>query len=109
MARTANCWGTFAFHAHALESAGEPDMGGLVALTICRAEHREIRLLNRLKSMPLAPRQRELARHLGLGRPAEEIRSRMGISNATYRAYVERVYQRLGVHSRAELAMSLDA
>ena len=109
MARTANCWGTFAFHAHALESAGDPDMGGLVALTICREEHREIRLLNRLKSMPLAPRQRELARHLGLGRPAEEIRSRMGISNATYRAYVERVYQRLGVHSRAELAMSLDA
>jgi DNA-binding CsgD family transcriptional regulator len=109
MARMVNCWGAFSFHAHAMKS--EPNFGQdeLVALTICWEQPREIRALNRLKATSLPPRQRELALHLSLGRRPEDIRARMGISRATYRAYAERVYSGLDVHNRAELAMRLSA
>jgi DNA-binding CsgD family transcriptional regulator len=109
MARIANNWGDFSFHAHAI--LGSTDLGhdDLVALTICREQPREIRVLDRLKATSLPPRQRELALHLGLGKPPEEIQRRMGISRATYRAYVERIYSGLDVHNRAELALALGA
>lgn len=109
MTRIVNRWGAFAFHAHAMKSEAVLGHDDLVALTICWEQPREIRVLNKLKTSCLSPRQRELALHLSLGKPPEDIQARMGISHATYRAYTERVYGGLGVHSRAELAMRLGA
>lgn len=109
MARIVNIWGAFAFHAHALTSETALGRDDPVALTVCWEQPREIRILSRLKASPLPPRQRELALHLGLGKDPEDIRTRMGISRATYRAYSERIYAGLDVHNRAELAMVLGA
>jgi DNA-binding CsgD family transcriptional regulator len=107
--RISNCWGAFSFQAHALTGRAASGNDDLVALTISREQPREIRILERLRTTALSPRQRELALHLGVGKSPEEIRAHMSISRATYRAYVERIYTGLDVHNKAELALALSA
>jgi DNA-binding CsgD family transcriptional regulator len=55
----------------------------------------------------LTPRQLEIARLYASGMGAEDVAAAAGISWRTARDHLEEIYQRLGVHSRAELASRL--
>lgn len=50
----------------------------------------------------LAPREREVLKLLAEGCPYKEIASAMQISLGTVRTYIERIYEKLHVHSRTE-------
>jgi DNA-binding NarL/FixJ family response regulator len=52
----------------------------------------------------LAPREREVLKLLAEGCPYKEIAVNMQVSLGTVRTYIERIYQKLHVHSRAEAA-----
>ena len=49
----------------------------------------------------VTPRQREILRLIAKGRTSAEIAGELGLSVFTVRNYVERVFSRLGVYSRA--------
>jgi DNA-binding NarL/FixJ family response regulator len=49
----------------------------------------------------VTPRQREILRLIAKGRTSAEIAEELGLSVFTVRNYVERVFSRLGVYSRA--------
>jgi DNA-binding CsgD family transcriptional regulator len=61
----------------------------------------------RLSSPPpelgLTPREVEVARHIARGLGAKQIAAALGISEHTVRRHTERVYVKLGVHSRAAM------
>jgi len=50
----------------------------------------------------LAPREREVLKLLADGCPYKEIASTMQVSLGTVRTYIERIYEKLHVHSRTE-------
>jgi DNA-binding NarL/FixJ family response regulator len=50
----------------------------------------------------LAPREREVLKLLAEGCPYKEIATAMQVSLGTIRTYIERIYQKLHVHSRTE-------
>lgn len=95
-------WGRFKFQVHGLQP-------GVLAVVIRREEPLPLKLMGRLKTLPLSPREREVALHLGLGHGPEVVETRLGVTRATYRDYVERIHARLEVHSRAELVSMLTA
>jgi DNA-binding NarL/FixJ family response regulator len=56
----------------------------------------------------LTSRQREIAGLLSrTGLSYKEVASKLAISEGTMRKHVENVYRRVGVHSRAELMVTL--
>jgi DNA-binding NarL/FixJ family response regulator len=55
----------------------------------------------------LTPRQLEIARLYASGMAAEGVAAAAGISWRTARDHLEEIYNRLGVHTRAELAARL--
>ena len=50
----------------------------------------------------LAPREREVLKLLADGCPYKEIAVAMNVSMGTVRTYIERIYDKLHVHSRTE-------
>ena len=53
----------------------------------------------------LAPREREVLKLLADGCPYKEIANTMKVSLGTIRTYIERIYEKLHVHSRTEAVM----
>lgn len=109
LARVTNAWGTFVFQAHALNKGLSTEREDRITVVIRREEPRALQILLRLKNMPLSARQRQVALLVGLGRPPETVQTDLDISHKTYRTYIERIHERLDVHSRAELIAALTA
>jgi len=63
-------------------------------------------LRERLK---LSPRQTEIVNHVLRGRAYKQIASEMGISMATVRTHLSRLFRKLDVNDRAELMLHLMA
>lgn len=57
----------------------------------------------RIDSWPLSEREHEVARLLGEGLTNAQIGRRLGIQRSTVTTHLARIYQRLDIHSRAEL------
>lgn len=55
----------------------------------------------------LSDREREVARRFASGDSAKEISERLGIANNTVRSHLGRIYEKLGVVNKAELASML--
>ncbi len=53
----------------------------------------------------LAPRELEVLQGLSRGRPYKQIAAEMGISLSTVRTYIQRIYEKLHVHSQTEAVM----
>lgn len=107
IARILSPWGTFVFQAHPLSTTSSGQGDGLISVVIRREEARELRIMARLKNLPLSPRHRQLALLIGLGRLPDAAQAELHISRATYRTYVARIYNQLGVHSRTGLVAAL--
>jgi RNA polymerase sigma factor (sigma-70 family) len=52
----------------------------------------------------LSPREQEVAQLVAQGMTNVEIAEQMGVTRRTVATHLERIYERLGIHSRAELA-----
>lgn len=66
-----------------------------------------LKALTRLARLDLSPREREVARHLVMARAPGEIMRSLEISAHTLHDYRRRIYRRVGVSSREELARSV--
>lgn len=85
------------------------DLGDLRARS---AERRAIshEPAERRGSLGLTPRQRDVAALLvGTGLSYKQIAARLALSEGTIRTHTERIYRALGVHSRPELTVVLQA
>jgi DNA-binding CsgD family transcriptional regulator len=59
-------------------------------------------------TIPLSDREREVARLAAAGLPSKEIAARLFLSLRTVNNHLQRVYVKLGVSSRADLARALE-
>jgi len=54
---------------------------------------------------PLAPRERQIAAHVGRGLRNREIADALAMSEGTVKVYLHTIYQKLGIKNRTELAL----
>jgi len=54
---------------------------------------------------PLAPRERQIAAHVGRGLRNREIADALAMSEGTVKVYLHTMYQKLGIKNRTELAL----
>jgi DNA-binding CsgD family transcriptional regulator len=57
----------------------------------------------------LSPREREVAQRLVRGETGPEISAALGVSRSTVSTLCERIYRKLGITRRAQLAVRLHA
>lgn len=57
---------------------------------------------------PLAPRERELIKHVRQGLRNREIAKELGVTEGTVKVYLHNVFDKLGVKNRTELAIRAD-
>lgn len=123
--RHRNAWGGYVFRAHWLDGGGdgetlcaagvpEPaayddDPDRLIGVTVRYQEPLPLKLLHRLQRLPLSPRQREVGLWLAQGASLRAIGARLHISERTAGAHARSLYEKLGVHNRAELVNKLSA
>lgn len=105
MTRVENAWGAYRFQAHplrvGLEASPSPD--DLVVVTIRREAPVELKLMERLKTLPLTPKQRQIAFRLGMGDTPDAAAQALDISRETCRSYVKQMYSRLDINNRGAL------
>lgn len=81
-----------------LSSSSDVDLGRRAGLEMPRVLRRH---------EPLSPRERDVYELLTQGRSNKDIARSLFISESTAKVHVRHIYEKLGVHSRAELARTL--
>lgn len=101
-----NPWGSFVFRAYWME--GDRDLSaGLIGVVIEHEEPLELKLLTRMKDLPLSTMQKEVALALATNHKNAEIAQKLNITLNTVGYHVKAVYDKLGVHGRGELTERL--
>jgi DNA-binding CsgD family transcriptional regulator len=100
-----NVWGGFTFRAHWLK--GEDPASGLVGIAVSHEEPLAVKLVRHAGRLPLSRRQAEVCVLMASGASTQKIAERLGISKHTAIAHGRWIYDKLDVHSRAELVDKL--
>lgn len=100
-----NIWGGFSFRAHWLE--GDDPASGLIGITVSHQEPLPVKLMRRVKELPLSRRQAQVCMLMANGASNENIAEQLGISKYTAIAHGRWIYNKLDVHNRAELVNKL--
>ena len=95
-------WGRFSFKVSRLQSM-DPAGRRLVAIQSRRHKPARLHLLDVLQKAALSERQREVALLISMGHKNEEVAQAMKISVNTVCYHVKCLFEKLEVHSRAEL------
>jgi DNA-binding CsgD family transcriptional regulator len=103
--RLANVWGGFSFRAEWLDQ--DRPGSGLVGITLSRKLPMPIRLVRSVRNLSLSPRQTEVCVLMASGASNEAIAERLGISRHTAGEHARWIFNKLDVHSRAELVSRL--
>ena len=104
--RLSNVWGGFTFRA---EWLGQNDdvASGLVGITVRHKVPLPIKLMRNTQSLPLSRRQAEVCVLMATGASNDMVAERLGISKHTANEHGRWIYNKLDVHSRAELVSKL--
>ncbi len=97
-----NGWGLFTFRAYWLEGE-KHDKQGLIGITVDMQEPQPVRLFSQLRKFPLSPRQKEVCLMLLSGYRNQEISQKLNISRHTLIHHIRGIYEKIGLHSQAEL------
>ena len=100
-----NIWGGFSFRAQWME--GNDSQSGLIGITVTHREPLPVRLVHSVERLPLSRRQAEVCVLMASGYSHESIADRLGISRHTANEHGRWIYNKLDVHSRAELVNKL--
>ena len=100
-----NVWGGFTFRAQWL--GDDEPASGLIGITISHKVPLPIRLLRSVERLPLGRRQAQVCMLMAGGASNEKIAEQLGISKHTAIAHGRWIYEKLGVHNRAELVSKL--
>lgn len=98
-------WGTFHFRGSILQDTGA--VPSMVAVTIDYLQPTQLRLMERMRELPVSSRQKEICLHLAAGLSNSEIANRMGVTTHTATSYLRALYDKLGVASKKELLQQL--
>lgn len=82
---------------------GGSPMSGHIARMVVKSFER--RAANHSETDSLTPRELEVLHGLSCGQPYKQIASELGISLSTVRTYIQRIYEKLHVHSQTEAVM----
>lgn len=82
---------------------GGSPMSGHIARLVVKSFHRQAAV--RAETDILTPRELEVLQGLSRGLPYKQIASELGISLSTVRTYIQRIYEKLHVHSQTEAVM----
>lgn len=85
-----------------VHDGGSP-MSGQIARMVVQSF--EKRAASHSETDSLAPRELEVLHGLSCGQPYKQIASDLGISLSTVRTYIQRIYEKLHVHSQTEAVM----
>ncbi|MCP3734646.1 helix-turn-helix transcriptional regulator [Sphingomonas sp. RP10(2022)] len=99
-------WGAYRaqlFAQHAEQSAASHHV-----IVISKHLPHRVGLMRTIGTLDLSPRERQVAFQLGIGADASQGAAALGVSIATWRSYVKRVYLRLDVSDRFELFSRLN-
>ena len=100
-----NVWGGFRFEAQWLNASDSAS--GLIGITVSHQEPVGLRLARHVAELPLSRRQAQVCLLLANGHSNAEIAARIGIAKHTAIAHGRWIYDKLDVHSRAELVNKL--
>jgi DNA-binding CsgD family transcriptional regulator len=101
----ANIWGGFTFRASWLDR--DDGASRLIAITVSHRVPLPIRLARGSAKLPLSRRQTEVCLLMATGASNETIGERLGISKHTANEHARWIYNKLDVHSRAELVSKI--
>ena len=96
-----NAWGEFQLRAYELQEEGSNEQSFGVLLE--RKTPIEVRLLQRVKSMALSNRQREVCYLIARGVAAVDIAVMLNISQTTLKDHTQTIYRKLDVKNREDL------
>jgi len=82
---------------------GGSPMSGHIARMVVKSFEKRQATQNETDS--LTPRELEVLHGLSCGQPYKQIASELGISLSTVRTYIQRIYEKLHVHSQTEAVM----
>ena len=101
-----NANGRFTFRAYWLDRQnGEP--GGLIGVTIEHQEPMALFVMRQLKDFPLSATQRDVCLMLAQKHSHTYISERLHIKLTTVKDHVRKIYDKLNIHTREELIVSL--
>jgi DNA-binding NarL/FixJ family response regulator len=81
---------------------GSPMSGHIARMVVQSFEKRGD---NKDETSSLTPRELEVLHGLSCGQPYKQIAEELGISLSTVRTYIQRIYEKLHVHSQTEAVM----
>jgi len=96
-----NKWGEFQLRAYVLE--GLTGGGRAYGVTIEKKVPVEVRMLQKVKELPLSNKQREVCYLLLRGVETEQIALMLGITRTTLKEHTQAIYRKVGVGKREEL------
>jgi DNA-binding NarL/FixJ family response regulator len=85
-----------------VHDGGSPMSGHIARMVVQSFERRSSR---RDETSSLTPRELEVLHGLSCGQPYKQIAANLGISHSTVRTYIQRIYEKLHVHSQTEAVM----
>ncbi len=100
-----NVWGEFQVRAYLLGGSNGP--AGGYGVTIEKKVPVEVRILQKVRGLPISNKQREVCFLLLRGAATENIAMMLGVSASTLKEYTKAVYKKVGVSNRAELTQLL--
>lgn len=96
-----NRWGRFELRAERLRAHGGSQ--SLIRILVECLQPSALVLYRKLEALGLSPRQQDICQLIVEGLNQTDMADRLGIRPATVNEYVQVLYERLGVHSRAAL------
>ena len=94
-----NAWGRFVFRAYWMEHR-QFGTKGIIGVLVQHQEPLTLKLLGRMRSMPLSIQQKEVILGLAKGIAHSQIAQRMNVSLNTVNYHIKQVYDKLDVHDR---------
>jgi DNA-binding CsgD family transcriptional regulator len=104
--RVENDWGQFVFEAERLNGVG--GVPSMLTVTVHHLEPESAAARRGVDALPVSVSQREVCALLYAGLSQGEIARKLSIAPSTVADHVKRIYNRLDVHSVAELAQRID-
>jgi DNA-binding CsgD family transcriptional regulator len=101
-----NRHGRFNFRAYWLNRQ-QPEVGGLIGITIERQEPLMLKLLRVLQDTPLSPVQKEVALLLAQSFSNDQIGTRLHIKLTTVKDHVSKIFTKLNLNAREDLLPKL--